>query len=242
MIKLFFKFLVIVLFTGFCDQRLWGEELSGEDSIGEMTLDSEISDDESDAELSLDSDEIRKNYEYSVSLGAGMAEAWQIYHLSAVFWNESGWHLYTSLGGAKLHYSGKRATKDYEIDIVARSLGVGVRYYFEQFPMFFVQGATGLAGFNGDISPAGDDGSETSSDSLSSGLSATGLWVSQQLGWQTVWESGWNLEIALVGAEKTWLISKTFTRNSAEARTTLVEKIESPYSWGILNLKLGLLF
>jgi len=239
MVNLRYKLYVIVVFCLFYLSPVSADENGDLDSTLEQTAEF---DDESTDELSLDSDEIRANYLYSVSIGAGMAEAWQEYHLSGVFFNESGWNLYASLGGAKLHYSGKRVSKDYEINIVARSFGVGVRYYFEQFPALFFQGSSGLGLFTGDISPEGEDGAGTEQSDLRSGVSATGFWLSQQLGWQAVWESGYHIEISLVGAEKTWLISKAFTRNSGEARTTLTEKIEAPYSWGILNLKLGLMF
>jgi hypothetical protein len=198
-------------------------------------------------ELSLSATEIRENHVGSLALGVGTTDAWQALSIMGSFFYSRDVHFGGAVGGGAWRFTGAKGGRRYEIETNAFAIEAFGKYFFTDRTPFFLQSGLGLVALNGDVKPIGGDGLEDSSqseanDSLRSGFRTTGVFLSQQLGWQTNWESGLLFEISIVGFGHTQLMQRTFTRSAAGAKRAVNEELEGFSSWGLLNAKLGWLF
>lgn len=202
---------------------------------------------EETGELALSAIEIREKRDGSLAIGFGTGDAWELLSLTGSFFYNRDWHFGGRMGGGPWRFTGDRDSRRYEINAVSRVTGLHARYFFTDMTPFYLQTGLGFSFFTGDVKPVGGDGVEESSQeeaniSLRSGFRSTAFYLSQQLGWQTNWESGFLIEFSIVGLSRTWFVQREFTKSADAAKSAVNSEMEGYQSWGLLNVRLGWLF
>ena len=202
----------------------------------------DVDDELEQEELSLSHDEIRNRYQYGVALTQGVVLPWQmrggaLYKLEG----EYASHLLSTGGGHFSFYDSTTSRRD-KTAFDSISLFYSYRVFFTEMMPIFFEGSVGYATWNGTFE-AMDLGLENAGGSeVASAFEASGAVTGINLGFMWPWENGIFVEYSLFRIGKSFILEDRYDAFDSIVRKRVQNQIESPLSWGYLNLRLGWLF
>ncbi len=193
-------------------------------------------------ELAFSKEEVRRQFNYGVSLNLGVSAPWQVFGADFQF-DRHAWYGWTlSAGGGVAALMGHQDGAEYRVDVVSRALQFGWRYYLHREWPLYLQPAIGSVYWTGNINPSGlDEVTVLNRDrsDLQTGFGAYGATVSLTLGGVFLWESGFFLDYGLVGLAKTFIIVADSSADSAVTDRVMQEHLGKTLAWGLANIKIG---
>jgi len=185
----------------------------------------------------------RARYSRGVSLGLGSAKPWQRMSLAfySVFdeWTTVGFFA----GGGGWFEKGSLGLKYYDLSVESRSFGVQGQRWFRDAEHFGLEGTLGYVLWDGKLTPRGQVEEEgVSSDVLSTGIQATGLFGGLSLLYSWIWDNGVTFDWTILGVQKSIVLKLDQSLPSPTAGSAARSGLTSPEFFGLTGVSFGYRF